>query len=274
MDIQFLKDWQELIGAALGAFLAVIGSLVTYAINSANEARKAKKEFLRQVEISVTRSMQDTFIVGEQLRFFTQRAGALVTEIRSYGANAIVLDRINFPTVREIYRDLVMPSFKLKSYYLHNKIMWVDAAIRDINETAAYLKNDFENLIRQNETLIALMKGNPNPSVPRDAYAENLEIFIKGVDEFRNKALEQAVKIMMQVKVYNNAVRKPHGFIYRWRHEGVSFNFFWWKIKLTEIADNLDALDVIDKRIESSVTGGLKKSEERKRKIAEEVRAP
>jgi len=274
IDIQAIREWQELIGAALGAFLAVIGSLITYAINSRNEGRKARKEFLRQIEISITRSMQDTFIVGEQLKFFTQRAGALVTTIRSYGANSIVIERINFPTVREIYRDLAMPSFKLKSYYLHNKIMWVDAAVRDINETAANLKNDFENLLKQNETLVALMQAspNPNPSIPKDAYAENIEIFIRAVDEFRDKALEQAIRIMMQVKVYNNAIRKPCGFVHRWRHEGIGFNFFCWKLELIKTADNLDTLDQIDKAIEKDVLSGLKKADERKKKIAEQVR--
>lgn len=273
LDWIAVKEWQELIGAAVGAFLAVIGSLITYAINSANEERKQRKEFLRQIEISITRSMQDTFIVGEQLRYFTQRAGALVTTVRSYGPNAIVLERINFPTVREVYRDLAMPSSKLKSYYLHNKVMWVDAAIRDINETAVNLKNDFENLIRQNETLIALMKEDPNPSVPRDAYAENLEIFIRAIDDFRTKSLDQIIKIMMQVKVYNNAIRKPCGFMYRWRHEGIGFNFFCWKFELVKVANDLDAIEPIDMAIEADVLLGLRKADKRKKKIAQEVRA-
>src|SRR3989344_2419704 len=264
--VAFVKEWQTLVGAALGAFLAVIGSLITYAINSANEERKRRKEFLRQIEISMARSLNDTFVAREQLTWFSQRVRHLAAEARSITNNReFFLVRINFPTTREIYRDVGMPNFKIKSYYLHNKIMWVDAGIKEMNETISNLKNDFENLIRQNEVLIALMRENPNPQIQRDAYARNLDGFAKAIDEDIEKSIKQGVEIMTQVKVYNNHLREPCGFVFRWKNEGIGFRLFYKKFELIKVANSLENLDRIDadKEIKAEVIAAIQKAEDR-----------
>ena len=74
----------------------------------------------------------------------------LATESKSITDDRIFfLNRINFPTTREIYQILICQTLKSKAYYLHNKLMWVEAGIKEINETIFNLKNDFEDLIRQ-----------------------------------------------------------------------------------------------------------------------------
>ena len=264
--VAFVKEWQTLVGAALGAFLAVIGSLITYAINSANEERKRRKEFLRQIEISMARSLNDTFVAREQLTWFSQRVRHLAAEARSIANNReFFLVRINFPTTREIYRDVGMPNFKIKSYYLHNKIMWVDAGIKEMNETISNLKNDFENLIRQNEVLIALMRENPNPQIQRDAYARNLDGFAKAIDEYIEKSIKQGVEIMTQVKVYNNYLHEPCGFVFRWKNEGIGFRLFCKKFELIKVANSLEDLDRVDadKEIKAEVIAAIQKAEDR-----------
>jgi len=264
--VAFVKEWQTLVGAALGAFLAVIGSLITYAINSANEERKRRKEFLRQIEISMARSLNDTFVAREQLTWFSQRVRHLAAEARSITNNReFFLVRINFPTTREIYRDVGMPNFKIKSYYLHNKIMWVDAGIKEMNETISNLKNDFENLIRQNEVLIALMRENPNPQIQRDAYARNLDGFAKAIDEYIEKSIKQGVEIMTQVKVYNNYLHEPCGFVFRWKNEGIGFRLFCKKFELIKVANSLEDLDRVDadKEIKAEVIAAIQKAEDR-----------
>ena len=268
--INFLDKWQTLVGAALGAFLAVIGSLITYAINSANGRRKERKEFLRQIEISMARSLNDTFTLREQLKWFSQRVKDLAAESRSITDDRIFfLNRINFPTTREIYRDIGMPNFKVKSYYLHNKIMWIDAGVKEMNETVLNLKNDFEDLIRQNELLVAVMRNNPNPRMQRESYERNLESFAGAIDEYISKSIKQGVEIMTQVKIYNEKLRSKHGYWFWWKQEGTKFKYFRNKKKQKAFSRNLDSLDRIDGAINKEVETVIAKAEERSKKLSQ-----
>ena len=120
LDTNFIKEWQELIGAALGPFLAIILSAIGFWIKSVIKDKKERKEFLRRIEISLARSLNDIFTAREQLRWFSGRVKNLAAESKAITNDKIFfLNRVNFPTVREIYRDTDMPNFKVKSYYLH-----------------------------------------------------------------------------------------------------------------------------------------------------------
>lgn len=200
----FIRGWQELIGAALGPFLAIILSAIGFWIKSIIEGKRERKEFLRRIEISLARSLNDIFAAREQLRWFSGRVKNLVAESKLITDDKIFfLNRVNFPTVREIYRDIDMPNFKVKSYYLHNKLMWIDASTKEMNKVVVNLKNDFEDLIRQNELLVAVMRNNPDPKIQRVTYGENLESFASAIDDFTSKGLKQGIEIMTQVKIYN-----------------------------------------------------------------------
>ncbi len=143
--------------------------------------------------------------------------------------------------------------------------MWVDAGIKEMNETISNLKNDFENLIRQNEVLIALMRENPNPQIQRDAYARNLDGFAKAIDEYIEKSIKQGVEIMTQVKVYNNYLHEPCGFVFRWKNEGIGFRLFCKKFELIKVANSLEDLDRVDadKEIKAEVIAAIQKAEDR-----------
>jgi hypothetical protein len=266
----FIEKWQGLIGSALGPFLAVVLSAIGFWIKSIIETKKERKEFLRRIEISLARSLNDTFTAREQLKWFSGRIKNLIAESKSITSDKIFfLNRINFPTTREIYRDIDMPNFKIKSYYLHNKLMWIDAGIKEMNETVFNLKNDFEDLIRQNEVLVAVMRDNPNPPMQRDAYERNLESFAKAIDDYVSKSIKQGVEIMTQVKIYNEKLRKRHGYWFWWKIEGTRFKYFRTKAQQKEFARNLDSLERIDGIIKDEVDSLIKKAEERSRKLAQ-----
>lgn len=267
---EFINKWQTLIGSAFGPFLAVILSAIGFWIKSAIETRKERKEFLRRIEISLARSLNDTFTAREQLKWFSGRIKNLIAESKSITDDKIFfLNRINFPTTREIYRDIDMPNFKIKSYYLHNKLMWIDAGIKEMNETVFNLKNDFEDLIRQNEVLVAVMRNNPNPPMQRDAYERNLDSFAKAIDDYVSKSIKQGVEIMTQVKIFNEKLRKRHGFWFWWKIEGTRFKYFRNKAKQREFARNLDSLERIDKTIQKEVESMITKAEERSVKLSQ-----
>ena len=267
----FINKWQTLIGSALGPFLAVIFSAIGFWIKSKLEDRKERKEYLRRIEISVTRSLDDTYKTRLKLQNFVSRLRALVKDIKAINdPRHFSLESINFPTIRESYRDIEAPAFKVKSYYLHNMLLWVDAGIKETNETVVNLKSDFAELQRKNELHIILMRQNQTPNaVPqREAYAENLETFAVAIEDFMNRFIKQGIEIMTRTKIYNEHLRKKwHGHWFLWRNEGTRFKYFKDKKQQKEFARNLDSMERIDKVIEKEVEKSIKEAEARGAKL-------
>lgn len=257
----FLDQWQTLIGAAPGPFLAVTFSVIGFLIKSMIDHKRERKEQLRRIEIGITRSLNDMYVLQKQLKQFVVILRNLASEARNItNEREFFLNRTNFPTTREIYRDTDAPTFKVRSYYLHNKILFVDAGIKDLNETVRGPKNGFESLIRQNEFLVALKD---NPQSQRASYADNLESFAKTIDDYIAQYIQPGIRIMTQVKVYNNQLRQSRWGITLWRKEGFSFKCFRNKAEQKKYARNLDSMDRIDSLIEKEVAGELEEAEER-----------
>ncbi len=274
-SVSFLDKWQTLIGAALGPFLAVILSAIGFWIKSILENKRERKEHLRRIEIGITRSLSDIYVVEEQLRLFADRLQKLATEAKNISdPKEFFLNIINFPAIREIYRDPEMMSFKIKSYYLHNKILFADAGIKHTNETNRNLKNDFESLLSQNELLVALLSrklpsesGTNTADLQRQTYADNLENFAKAINDYISQCIRLGIKTMAQIKIYNDLIRKRWGWITLWRQEGINLKYFRNKKEYENFARNLDSMDRIDLFIEKNVKDIMTKAETRKNKI-------
>lgn len=257
----FLDQWQTLIGAALGPFLAVVLSVIGFWIKSIIEHIRERKEQFRRIEIGITRSLNDMFILREQLKQFTSTLRNLALEARGItNEKEFFLNRINFPTAREVYRDTDAPTFKVRSYYLHNRILFIDAGTKDLNETVRGLKNGFELLIRQNELLVVLKD---SPQNQRVSYANNLENFAKTIDDYITQYIQPGIKMMMQIKVYNNRLRKNQWGIALWKHEGFSFKYFQSRTEQKKYAQNLDSMARIDSLIEKEVVDEIEEVEGR-----------
>lgn len=269
--IKFLDTWQTLIGAAAGPFLAVILSAIGFWVKSAVESKKERKEFLRRIEVEITRSLDDAYKTRQKLLFFVSRLRNLVVEIRAVtDPRQFSLESINYPTIREIYRDIEAPNFKVKSYYLHNKLLWTDAGIKETNETVISLKNDFAELQRKNELHIILMRqnANPNPAQQRAEYSANLVLFANAIDDFTKRFMKQGIEIMTQIKIYNDHLRRKRGYWFLWKHEGTKFKYFRNKAEQKKFSRNLDSLERIDEVIQPEVEAAIKEAEERAQKLS------
>lgn len=269
--IKFLDTWQTLIGAALGPFLAVVLSAIGFWIKSIVENKRERKEFLRRIEVGITRSVEDTYKTRQKLLYFVSRLNNLVVAIRAVtDPRQFSLESINYPTVREIYRDIEAPNFKVKSYYLHNKLLWADAGIKETNETVISLKNDFAELQRKNELHIILMKqnANPNPAQQRAEYSANLVLFANAIDDFIARFMKQGIEIMTQIKIYNEHLRKKRGYWFLWKHEGTKFKYFRNKAEQKKFSRNLDSLERIDEAIQPEIEAAIKDAEERAKKLS------
>jgi hypothetical protein len=65
--INTIDKWQELIGAVLGPFLAVLFSAIGFWIKLILDSKREHREFLRRVEVSVTVALNDTYAARGQL---------------------------------------------------------------------------------------------------------------------------------------------------------------------------------------------------------------
>lgn len=269
--IKFLDTWQTLVGAALGPFLAVVLSAFGFWVKSDIENKKERKEFLRRIEVGITRNLDDTYKTRQKLLFFVSRLRDLAVKIRAVtDPRQFSLESINYPTIREIYRDIEAPNFKVKSYYLHNKLLWADAGIKETNETVVSLKNDFAELLRKNELHIILMRqnANPNPAQQRAEYSANLVLFANTIDDFTTRFMKQGIEIMTQIKIYNDHLRRKHGYWFLWKHEGTKFRYFRNKAEQKKFSRNLDSLERIDEVIQPEVEAAIKEAEERAQKLS------
>lgn len=263
---EHLDEWQTLIGSALGPFLAVILSAIGFWIKSTIESEKERKEYLRRIEIGITRSLDDTFKTRIKLQFFVSRLKKLIAEIKAITDEFYFsFDSVNYPVIRDIYRDTDAPNFKVKSYYLHNKLLWADSGVKETNETVKSLKNDFAELQRKNELHIILMRQNqkPRPLEQRAEYVKNLEAFAKAIDEFIQKFMGQNIEIMTQIKIYNEHMRKKYGRWFLWKHEGTNLKYFRYRTEQIKFARNLNAIEHIDKVINKEVMAEVKEAEDR-----------
>ncbi|MFC1622747.1 hypothetical protein ACFL1Y_02020, partial [Patescibacteria group bacterium] len=261
------------IGSALGPFLAIILSGIAYLIKVSVENHKKYRENLRRIEISTVRSI-DSFVKSQiQLRKIIESIRELANNVdKIENEKEFALDVINFPLVREVYRDEEIPNFKVKSYYLHNKLLWVDAGIKEFDKINKNFQYDFKDLLRQNELLINLIKENkdPNSQAQRISYVNNLRSFANGVEKYINDTSENLIFII-QANIYNGKLRKRYGkgLYFKWKNEGIVFKYFKNKKEMKEFVKNLDSIDRIDKNINEEVDKSIKKINEKIIKINE-----
>jgi hypothetical protein len=260
----FLDKWQTLIGAAAGPFLAIILSAIGFWVRSKYVAWKERKEAIRQIEVSIARSMNDMYRTQQELIYFVERVknlvstGQRITDDRTY-----LIDETNFPHLKEIFADSSLPILKIKSYYIHNKLLVNDMAISATNHMLNGLKASYSKILDNNKFLIALRQ---NPSEQRNTYLENLTGFANTVEGDVLSSITNGLKALMETKLYNLKLMK-HPIFTVWKYEGKSFKFFKDKDKLKKYSGNLDALDALDKLFDKDVKQALNKAEERGRNV-------
>lgn len=257
--IDFLNKWQTMIGSALGPFLAVVLSAIGFWIKSKLAAKEELKESLRRITIGIARSINGLFTTQKQIKTVVKMIDDLVSQIETITDDrTYVLDKVNFPITGEIYRDADAGLAKVKSYYLHNKLLFIDSGLKDLNKVLQNLKEDFEALIRQNQMMAVLDK----PPGQRRAYVQNLKGFADMLRYYAEKGLPIMIKLMMQTSVYNEYLRKR----YRrtiWKYESTRFKYFRNKAQQKSYGRTLASVDRIDAAIEEAVKTELKQAADR-----------
>jgi hypothetical protein len=126
----------------------------------------------------------------------------------------------------------------------------MDAWIKQTNRVTENLKHDFEALIHQNEVLIAMMSKNSQSAIEqKQMYAINLKNFAKVIEDVGVKSFVLGIKMMVQIKVYNEKLRRKYGFLFLWKCEKQKFNYFrtkdWQKKSADEFFSSSKQIDAI-----------------------------
>jgi len=247
-----IQQWQALIGVLLGSFVGALMSLIGFYFRDKFEKARQLKEGRRRVEISVTRTINDMHTVKVNFPIFIKRTEKIIAEIDNALTDdtKYVLDETNLPFF-DVFLDKTLPDILTKSYYVHNKVLWVDAGVKSVNFELVEMKQNFSTLSRKNEFLV-IIKAKQREQ--KEAYKSNLQDFNRTIrEDFIPKALDVGMKTLMQIKVYNSKMRGRWGWYMRWKYEGVSFKYFKNKKEILNYNQELPCVDRIDALINQEV---------------------
>ncbi|MFA5997116.1 MAG: hypothetical protein WC791_01350 [Candidatus Paceibacterota bacterium] len=267
---KFLYDWQQLIGAFLGPFLAIIFSSLSFYITWLIGKWRRYRETFRKIEVHTTYAMNSTVSMQDKLTSFVNQAKKLVADIRGItNPNEFALHTINFPALGEIHLFSEAPDIGVRSYFLHNKLLWAHSSTKDLNSILGTFSDGWSHIINLNNRLIDLTKDTPNPTFQRGQYAENIEIFCKEIERFSNDDLSKNLITLSQIKIYNEMLRQSYfvGSYNLWKNEGLSFKYFRTYSEHKAFSRNLESIERIEGIIQDETTKLLSEIEERHKKI-------
>lgn len=260
-DSTLLFKWQTLLGAFLGPFFAFL-------VGKAYGSWEERKQALRRIEASITRSLNESFTTRKLLRAFRQRLVELIQELRSeQNPNVYNLSIENFPPISPLTSDAELSGLKLsKSLYLHNKLLWIATGINNTNFWVQELRPNYQRLYALNQTLV---DRGVAPARVRTIYAGNLENFLKAVDNLTNFT-QQGIQVMTQVKIYNQKLVGPLRGLVVWFYEGVSFRYFRNKEELREYSVPLNITSRVDILLEQEVNNLISEANRREQEFAQQ----
>lgn len=161
-----------------------------------------RKEAIRQVELTITLSINSMFQVLSQLESFIERLEAVIKSIEWTSDNSYSLEWANFPPIVDIYFDEEITKMKFSSYYLHNKILASRQIINWQNKTMHQFRDDYIYIMDSNKFIFWLWE-NLNPTLQRKSYAENLHRFCETLKVCLKAWKSDHLKSLIQLKVYN-----------------------------------------------------------------------
>lgn len=241
---EFIKEWQTLIGSALGPFLAIILSALGFLLKGLLQKRSNRREAIRRAEIAFSQTLSHLLVAVSQLEDFIVRAKTILEEVRGVtDPNFYAIQETNFPATIAIYFDEELIKMRLKSYYVHNKILITDYLIRSANGNIQQFRYDFERLLDRNERMATLER--MRPLAQRAAFVENFGGFIAMIETFINSLKTENALSIAQAKVYNLKLMKNHLWTV-WKYEGTALKYFGDRKSMERYNGSMDAVDRIN----------------------------
>lgn len=256
---QFLDTWQTLVGSALGPFFAIFLAVIAYVAKEKWLAYRARKEGLRIVEISTVGTFNDLYDIKYRLLDFVARIRKIANDGKPENdpgfSTSYYIEETNFPPCREISFKKDLVSIRFRSPYLHNQLLFMEAGVKEINNSLKELKENFSAINRKNELIISFKA---SPMNQREAYIPNLEGFAKAIEDFV-KYMDKAIMGITQTNIYNAKIRKQD-YLTRWKYENIDFKYFRNKKEIHEYQMYPTFYDRINLQLEAEVNEKIQKA--------------
>ena len=247
--IDFIKEWQTLIGAAIGASMPVLFWFFV-------EWRRRKRErieglyYLERILVNSINSLIDTH--STVVDFLEGNIEKTIENIQENMRNhAHSVDFTFFPLFEARLIDENLLKIKTGSGYIDNKIADVFRFSKDFFWIMEDVRRQFENSTKIQYEL-ALTNVNPT-DVQGEQYIRNLKSFKEFVErDVLNKNIKNYIKVLMEARIAVIKLRKIG--LLRWK---IRFSKFWILIKKIKKSDRA-FYDVIEEFFEDKVSEELK----------------
>lgn len=259
---EFIFRWQTLIWSALGPFFAIIISVLGFLIKWRIDRNNKRKDAINRAEISFTQAINNISTVTAQLKDFDERVQKTISTITTNTeTNTIAINTTNFPATVKVYHDDELLKLQFGSYYLHNKILYIENQIKFANITIKGFKEGYRDILNNNIEFVHLIRNEKNhkdiyAKQQRDAYIGNLQMFTKCVNDLINFLQDNIVKKLFEAKVYNLKLMKRYNRNKR-KYEWTSFKYFKNKKEIDEYKE-VKSINRIDAAIKEDVDKEIK----------------
>jgi hypothetical protein len=210
----------------------------------------ALKESRRQTDVLMALMINDSRALSKFLNNFIQRIDELLAklELVRLDSSKYFMEETNFPIKKMISIESLLVS-KLKSYYLLNKLLWIDLWSRNANDQIAQMENFYRGLLKKNEFLVSI---NADKREQKETYKANLIDFRANVKSIKDD-IDGQLRILFQIKIYTLKLMGSYQFFYLWKYERVDFKFFRDYKEMKKYNREFSCLDRIDKMIDLEV---------------------
>lgn len=228
--------WQTLIGSLLGPLLAFYAALFYH-------SRMDGRENIRRTEITLSRVLNDIYESREALNNFLVRLEKTIKSI-DLDDEKFFMYRGNFPN-KKIFMDERLSDLKLHSLYLHNKLMWIESGVRNIDISLNEMYESFIAILNDSRDNAGKMK----PVEQKYLLSKELNGFSNWVKELL-EYYNAGIKMLAQAKIYNLMLKdKSRRSIIR-KYEKLSFKYY---LKTDKFKKDYTSVFTMQKRIDEII---------------------
>lgn len=210
MLYQFIFDWQQLIGAFIGA----ITPLSLWFFYQWEQKRRKHKKDLYYLEKTLVYNINNVIDARTTIRIFIDKLDQLIKNIDSNDDLQYSVDTAFFPLFHASPIDENLLKISSGSGYLDNRIVQLLRMGKDYALAINDARNQFRETIKMNKEMAFYKLNAPGPQ--KKLYKQNINDFIEAIEkDFFKKNTKIYLKKLVSTRVVLNEIRNKG--IMKWR---------------------------------------------------------
>ncbi|MBF05433.1 hypothetical protein CL644_01865 [bacterium] len=268
MIMQFMFNWQQLIGAFAGAFIPLFASLMVYFYIS----HKSKKRELAELDQYTALAVNNLAELRYEMEIFLKRVSELISTLHT--AEKYFFGSTNFPKHRTSYIQEILRK-KTGSLFLANKITSTYSMLHDIETSVEDFQEHFDRTTQRNHEVVFLsvpkvrrvegvdVRESVTPEEQKEIYLTGLVGIKNMVEQAMLKNISTCIFSLLSIRIVLRRYYK-NGLYWRWKYESVSFKYFRNNTELKEY--KYTSVDRVMGVIEEEISKDMQNLEENYRK--------